>query len=94
MGIVLRGGRVVDSDGESVVDVEIGDDGRIAAVGTGLVGEEDLDCAGCVVAPGLVDLHAHLRQPGDEEAETIETGARAGALGGYTALVALSLIHI
>ena len=89
MGIVLRGGRVVDSDGESVVDVEIGDDGRIAAVGTGLVGEEDLDCAGCVVAPGLVDLHAHLRQPGDEEAETIETGARAGALGGYTALVAM-----
>ena len=68
MSIVLRGGRVVDSGGESVVDVEIGDDGQIAAVGTGLAGDEDLDCAGCVVAPGLVDLHAHLRQPGDEEA--------------------------
>ena len=45
--------------------------------------------AGCVVAPGLVDLHTHLRQPGREEAETIETGARAAALGGFTAVVAM-----
>ena len=89
MSIVLRGGRVIDSGGESVVDVEIGDDGQIAAMGTGLAGEEDLDCAGCVVTPGLVYLHTHLRQPGDEEAETIETGARAAALGGYTAVVAM-----
>ena len=48
-----------------------------------------LDASGCVVAPGLVDLHAHLRQPGREEAETVETGARAAALGGYTAVVAM-----
>jgi len=48
-----------------------------------------LDAGGCVVAPGLVDLHAHLRQPGREEAETVETGARAAALGGYTAIVAM-----
>jgi dihydroorotase len=48
-----------------------------------------LDAGGCVVAPGLVDLHTHLRQPGKEEAETVETGARAAALGGYTAVVAM-----
>ena len=48
-----------------------------------------LDASGCAVGPGLVDLHAHLREPGAEEAETIETGARAGALGGYTAVVAM-----
>ena len=48
-----------------------------------------LDASGCVVAPGLVDLHTHLREPGREEAETVETGARAAALGGYTAVVAM-----
>ena len=48
-----------------------------------------LDAEGCIVAPGLVDLHCHLREPGGEEAETIETGSRAAALGGYTAVVAM-----
>jgi dihydroorotase len=48
-----------------------------------------LDAGGCLVAPGLVDLHTHLRQPGREEAETVETGARAAALGGFTAIVAM-----
>ena len=48
-----------------------------------------IDAGGCIVAPGLVDLHTHLRQPGREEAETIETGARAAALGGYTAVLAM-----
>jgi dihydroorotase len=48
-----------------------------------------LDAGGCLVGPGLVDLHTHLRQPGREEAETIESGARAAALGGYTAVVAM-----
>ena len=48
-----------------------------------------LDAGGCVVAPGLVDLHVHLREPGDEEAETIETGTRAAARGGFTAVVAM-----
>src|SRR5205823_714728 len=49
----------------------------------------ELAAAGCLVVPGFVDLHAHLREPGDEEAETIETGARAAALGGFTAVVAM-----
>ena len=66
MTIVLRGGRVIDRSGERVVDVEIGDDGRIADVGTGLSGDTDLDASGCVVSPGFVDLHTHLREPGQE----------------------------
>ena len=64
------------------------DDGRVAEVGPGLeaAGAEVVDCDGLVVCPGLVDLHAHLREPGREDAETIETGSRAAALGGYTAV--------
>jgi dihydroorotase len=87
--LVLKGGRVVDATGERSADIVVGDDGRIVAVGPDLSADRTLDAAGCVVAPGLVDLHAHLRQPGLEEAETIETGARAGALGGYTCLLAM-----
>jgi len=89
VSVVLRGGRIIDADGERALDVEIGDDGRIAAVGSGLSGDLELDASGCVVSPGFVDLHAHLREPGQEEAETIATGARGGSLGGYTALVAM-----
>ena len=48
-----------------------------------------LDAEGCVVAPGLVDLQVHFREPGREDAETIETGARAAALGGFTAVVCM-----
>src|ERR1700674_2753879 len=54
------------------------------APGTGV-----LDASDCLVAPGLVDLHCHLREPGREEAETVDSGARAAALGGYTAVVAM-----
>ena len=68
------------------------EDGRVAAVGDESSPTADrpvLDADGCVVAPGFVDLHAHLREPGREEAETIETGSRAAALGGFTAVVAM-----
>ena len=87
--IVIKGGRVIDATGERVADVVIGDDGRIAAVGPELSADLVLDASSCVVSPGLVDLHSHLRQPGQEEAETIETGARAAALGGYTCILAM-----
>ena len=86
--IVLKGGTVDDSRGEQRADVAI-EDGRVVEVGAELKGADTVDVAGCVVAPGFVDLHAHLREPGKEEAETIETGSRAGAKGGYTALVAM-----
>lgn len=93
--LVIRGGTVVDQSGTRVADVVVASDGRIAAVGADLdptTTSSDvvlLDAGGCVVAPGLVDLHAHLREPGREEAETVETGSRAAALGGYTAVVAM-----
>jgi dihydroorotase len=86
--LVIRGGRVLDATGERRVDVAIAD-GRIAAVGADLDAPRVLDASGCLVTPGLVDLHTHLRQPGKEEAETIESGARAAALGGYTAVLAM-----
>ena len=88
MRTVLKGGTVVDSRGERKADVAI-ENGSVVEVGTSLKGEQNVDVTGCVVAPGFVDLHAHLREPGKEEAETIETGSRAGAKGGYTALVAM-----
>jgi dihydroorotase len=87
--IVIKGGRIVDATGERTGDVLIGADGRIAAVGPDLSGDEMIDAGGCVVAPGLVDLHTHLREPGREEAETVETGSRGAALGGFTAVVAM-----
>ena len=86
--IVLKGGRVVDSRGERIADVAV-QGGVVVEVGEQLSSGRTIDASGCVVAPGFVDLHAHLREPGKEEAETIETGSRAGAKGGYTALVAM-----
>ena len=87
--IIVKGGTVVDATGERRADVAIDDDGTIAAVGEGLDGGRVIDAGGCFVAPGLVDLHTHLREPGREEAETVETGSRAAALGGFTAVVAM-----
>jgi dihydroorotase len=90
--IVIKDGLVLDQTGERTADVLI-EDHVIVAVGEDLDGDRHgvtvLDAAGCVVCPGFVDLHAHLREPGHEEAETIETGARAAAVGGYTAVVAM-----
>lgn len=86
--LLIRGGTVVDALGRRPADVLVRD-GLVAAVGHGLDAGSALEADGCVVAPGLVDLHAHLREPGGEEAETVETGSRAAALGGYTAVVAM-----
>jgi dihydroorotase len=88
--IVIRGGEVVDATGSRRADVLV-EDGAIRAVAADadLRADVTLDASGCVVAPGLVDLHTHLRQPGKEEAETVETGARAAALGGFTCVLAM-----
>jgi dihydroorotase len=91
MSTVISGGTVIDSTGERRVDVRVVD-GLVAEVGDGLeVGDaaDHIDATGLTVCPGFVDLHTHLREPGREEAETIETGSRAAALGGYTAIVAM-----
>ncbi len=86
--VVIKGGRVLDATGERVADVVVSD-GRIAAVGDDLSADVVLDASSCLVTPGLVDLHTHLREPGKEEAETVESGSRAAALGGYTAVLAM-----
>jgi dihydroorotase len=89
--VVIKGGRVVDATGERRVDLAIGADGRIQSLAVDIDprGADVLDAVGCVVSPGLVDLHTHLREPGREEAETVESGSRAAALGGFTAVVAM-----
>ena len=89
--IIIRQGLVVGEHSSAVADVLIVA-GRIAEVAATIDAPSDaheLDARDCWVGPGFVDLHAHLREPGREAAETIESGARAGALGGYCALVAM-----
>jgi dihydroorotase len=89
--IVIRQGLVVGLDTSDVADVLIVD-GQIAEVAASIEAPSDayeVDARDCWVGPGFVDLHSHLREPGRESAETIESGARAGALGGYCALVAM-----
>ena len=74
------------------VDVLV-DDGQIAEIGTDLTAPDDaevIDATGQVLLPGFVDLHTHLREPGREYAEDIETGSAAAALGGYTAVFAMA----
>jgi dihydroorotase len=89
--VVLLGGSVVTPDGVHRLDVAI--EGSVitelAATIAPSKGALVLNAEGCLIGPGLVDLHTHLRQPGREEAETVESGARAAALGGYTAIVAM-----
>ena len=87
--LVIRGGSVLDGDELRVADVGIDASGMIVDVGADLDGARILDASGCWVLPGLVDVHTHLREPGAEEAETVLSGSRCAALGGYTAIVAM-----
>ena len=86
--ILIKNGRVVDakSNTDEVLDVVI-DGGKIKTIGKveddGSY-EQVIDADGCVVAPGLIDVHVHFRDPGLEYKETIETGCLAAAHGGYT----------
>lgn len=91
--LLLKGGRVVDPTRslDDVRDVRLVD-GTVAEIGAELDASDDtrvLDCAGLVVAPGLIDVHVHLREPGEEHKETIASGARAAAAGGFTAVCAM-----
>jgi dihydroorotase len=90
--VLVRGGTLLDSSGSRPGDLLIRDGVVVSAgtrVGSVPPGTVVLDGEGAFVTPGLVDLHTHLREPGREEAETVESGSRAAALGGYTAVVAM-----
>jgi dihydroorotase len=92
VALLLKGGRVVDPAAglDGVMDVVVRD-GLIAEVGTDLeiAKGETIDCAEKVVLPGLADVHVHLREPGREYKETIASGTRAAARGGFTAVAAM-----
>jgi len=89
MNTVIRNGRIIDpaNQRDEVADIFIVD-GKIAAKTKGS-DAEIVDAAGLIVAPGLIDLHVHLREPGFGWKETIETGARAAAAGGFTTIVCM-----
>jgi dihydroorotase len=91
--LLLAGGRVIDPAHQldSQADVLI-TDGRIVQVGKGLTAPKDaevIDVSGKVVCPGLIDLHVHLREPGQSAKETIATGTMAAARGGFTSVVCM-----
>jgi dihydroorotase len=91
--ILVRGGRVIDpaSGRDEIADVLLLA-GKVEAVGQGLGTPDDadvMDASGQIVAPGFIDLHTHLREPGQEDLETIATGALAAVAGGFTAVCAM-----
>ena len=90
--ILIRGGRVIDpaSDFDALADVLVRD-GVIAQIGPGLSAEgaRSIDARGCIVAPGFVDLHAHLREPGFEQKGTIASETAAALRGGFTTICAM-----
>ena len=91
--LVIRGGRVIDPSLEIDTEADVLVlDGKVVEVGKNLElpdGSEFIDASGLVVAPGLIDVHVHFREPGMEEAETIASGARAAAAGGFTGVCAM-----
>jgi dihydroorotase len=95
--LLIRGGRIVDPSQslDATGDVLIRD-GRVLAIGAAAVSESDaagadevIDAEGMIITPGLVDMHVHLREPGREEDETIETGAAAAIAGGFTSVACI-----
>lgn len=88
---VIRGGRVIDPAQEIDTEMDIAlVDGHIAALGSvPQTADEEIDAKGLIVSPGLIDMHVHLREPGGEDAETIESGAAAAVAGGFTAVACM-----
>ena len=92
MQLILRKGRVVDpsQDLDKVADIGI-DDGHVTEIATRIrkKGRKEIDARGLIVMPGFIDMHVHLREPGREDAETIESGTNAAARGGFTAVACM-----
>jgi dihydroorotase len=88
MSILLKGGRVIDpaNGRDEIGDLSISADGRIEALGSANDFDRIIDCAGLVVSPGLIDIHVHLRVPGQEYKEDVASGTAAAANGGFTAI--------
>ncbi len=86
--LLIRNGRIIDpASGLDKVDDLLIADGKIVRIGgTGGIADEVLDATGKIVAPGFIDMHVHLREPGLEHAETIESGSRAAVAGGFTSI--------
>ena len=87
--LLIRGGTVIDSTGSRNEDIAVVDD-MIVPTGAAPSSATVIDASNCVISTGLVDLHAHLGEPGDEAAETMATGGRAAVLGGFTTVLAMS----
>ena len=87
--LVIKNGRVVDPSQniDRISDVAM-EDGTIREIAENIeaTGAEQFDASGLIVAPGFIDMHVHLREPGFEHAETVESGARAAAAGGFTSV--------
>lgn len=92
MKLLIKNGQVINpaTQTQEVCDVLVLD-GKVAKIGTNLKEEVErvIDASGCYVMPGFIDMHVHLRDPGQEEKETIETGCAAAAHGGYTTILAM-----
>ncbi len=91
--VLLKGGRIVDPSQnlDATGDVLV-QDGKIVKSGGQIAGPDGakvIDCTGKVVSPGFIDVHCHLREPGREDVETIESGAKAAVAGGFTAVCAM-----
>jgi dihydroorotase len=90
--LLIKGGRIIDPSQQidKVSDLLI-DDGRVNSIGDSLIddGAEVFDASGLIVAPGFIDLHVHLREPGEEYKETIASGAAAAVAGGFTSICAM-----
>ena len=86
----IRGGRVIDpaQDIDRIADVTVVD-GRIAGIGKATDGGDVIDAEGLIVCPGLIDMHVHLREPGNEEEETIASGSAAAVAGGFTSIACM-----